>query len=218
MIISFLNQKGGVGKSTLARAVAVEFIKNKWSVIIADMDSSQRTTSNWAQKRLNENISPSVETGVYREAKTALKMESACDLLIFDGAAYADSHAREVAVKSDLIIIPTGITEDDLMSSLMLGQEFTMSGVEKSRIYYVVMKVPENGDKEAMATRKSIQSWGFNVAKGWIYFKTSYGKALDSGHTLVETRHPSLNEKSDYIVQQIADYAIKQNIQKQKAV
>ena len=216
MIISFLNQKGGVGKSTLARATAVEFINNKWDVIVADMDSTQRTTSNWAEKRKEQGIEPSVETGVYREAKTALKMDAACNLLIIDGAAYADAHTKSVAEQSDLIVIPTGITEDDLRASLSLGNELCMNGIDRNRIFYVVIKVPENGDREAMATRKSIQQWGFTVAKGWIPFKTSYGKAMDSGYTLVETRHPTLNKKSDQIIQGISDYAI--SLQNKKSV
>ena len=208
MIISFLNQKGGVGKSTLARATAVEFAKNKWDVIVADMDTSQRTISNWAEKRKTNGIKPSIETGVYREAKTALKMESACNLLIIDGAAYADTHTKEIALKSHLVVIPTGVTEDDLRASLMLAQELIVAGVNRMHILFVVIKVPENGDREAMATRKSIQQWGFNVAIGWIPFRTSYGKAMDEGHTLIETRHATLNDKSDKIVLHIIDYAI----------
>ncbi len=218
MIISFLNQKGGVGKSTLARAIAVEFIKNKWEVIVADMDSSQRTTSNWAEVRKQQNIEPPVETGVYREAKTALKMEAACNVLIIDGAAYADKSTKTVAEKSDLIVIPTGITADDLHASLALGQELALAGIEKESIYFVVIKVPDNGDKEAMATRKSIQKWGFNVAQGWIPFKTGYGKAMDSGRTLVETRHKSLNDKSGKIIQNIVDYALLINQSRKEAV
>lgn len=208
MIISFLNQKGGVGKSTLARATAVEFVKNKWDVIVADMDASQRTISNWAEKRKVNGILPAIETGVYREAKTALKMEAACHLLIIDGAAYADTHTKSVAEKSDLIVIPTGVTEDDLRASLMLAQELVTQGIEKERILFVVIKVPDNGDREAVATRKSIQQWGFKVATGWIPFRTSYGKAMDSGYTLIETRHATLNSKSDGIIQSIIDCAM----------
>lgn len=206
MIISFLNQKGGSGKSTLARTVAVAFINNKWDVHVADMDKSQRTITNWAEQRKDNGISPSVTVGGYTDAKTALKTEAICDLLVVDGAAYADTHTLDVSKASNLVVIPTGVARDDLQPSLNLAQELIMKGVSKDSILFVVMKVPENGDKEAAATRESIDQWGFKVAEGWVSLKTSYSKALDEGRTLTETRHNTLNKKADQVIQSIVDH------------
>jgi len=38
MIIAIASQKGGVGKSTLARLIAREYAQAKWNVKIADLD------------------------------------------------------------------------------------------------------------------------------------------------------------------------------------
>ena len=43
-IIAFISQKGGVGKSTLARAVATEATKKKFKVLLADCDPQQATS------------------------------------------------------------------------------------------------------------------------------------------------------------------------------
>jgi chromosome partitioning protein len=43
-IISFLSQKGGVGKSTLARLFAAELTKHGLSTILADFDLAQQTS------------------------------------------------------------------------------------------------------------------------------------------------------------------------------
>ena len=43
-IIAFISQKGGVGKSTLARALAVEASKQKLQVLLADCDPQQATS------------------------------------------------------------------------------------------------------------------------------------------------------------------------------
>ncbi|WP_340700532.1 ParA family protein [Vibrio harveyi] len=56
MIISFLSQKGGVTKSTLARAVAVAFAQNDWSVHLADMDWQQQTCGKWTARRDEKKI------------------------------------------------------------------------------------------------------------------------------------------------------------------
>jgi len=43
-IIAFISQKGGVGKSTLARALAREASHQKLSVLLADCDPQQATS------------------------------------------------------------------------------------------------------------------------------------------------------------------------------
>ncbi len=43
-IIAFISQKGGVGKSTLAQALASEAYKKKIKVLLADCDSQQATS------------------------------------------------------------------------------------------------------------------------------------------------------------------------------
>ena len=44
VIVAFISQKGGVGKSTLAQALASEAKKNKFNVLLADCDSQQATS------------------------------------------------------------------------------------------------------------------------------------------------------------------------------
>jgi chromosome partitioning protein len=43
-IIAFISQKGGVGKSTLSQALAVEAQKQKIKVLLADCDYQQGTS------------------------------------------------------------------------------------------------------------------------------------------------------------------------------
>ena len=211
MIISFLNQKGGAGKTTLARALAVEFLKNEWSVHVADMDVSQKTLFNWAGRRAEGEILPLVEVALYREPKAALKAAETNDLLIIDGKAFADSHVYDFAEHSDLIVIPVGVSVDDLEPSLKLAMELINKGIDKDRILFVVSKVPRSGDKEAMATRQSIVNWSFDVAQGWIYLQTAYSQAMDTGKALHETKYKELNSAVDRVLQQIVNKALTLN-------
>jgi chromosome partitioning protein len=43
-IIAILSQKGGGGKSTLARCLAVELTKQKLNTLLVDLDIQQRTS------------------------------------------------------------------------------------------------------------------------------------------------------------------------------
>ena len=43
-IIAILSQKGGGGKSTLARCLAVELTRQKFKVLLVDLDIQQKTS------------------------------------------------------------------------------------------------------------------------------------------------------------------------------
>lgn len=68
----------------------------------------------------------------------------------------------------------------------------------------MISKVTENGEREAMSSRSSIQNWGFKVTRGWVPLKTAYSQTLDMGKSLTETKYKELNAKADRIIKQIA--------------
>jgi len=57
-IIAFVSQKGGVGKSTMSRALAREAANNGLKAKIADLDTQQGTSIDWHRTRLNQGIEP----------------------------------------------------------------------------------------------------------------------------------------------------------------
>ena len=58
VLVGVIGQKGGVGKSTLARLVAREYANAGWSVKIADLDVSLGTSFNWQGRRLHGSSGP----------------------------------------------------------------------------------------------------------------------------------------------------------------
>jgi cellulose biosynthesis protein BcsQ len=67
-IIAIVSQKGGVGKSTMARALAREAANNGLKVKIADLDTQQGTSVDWHRTRLNNGIEPAVSAEAYTTA------------------------------------------------------------------------------------------------------------------------------------------------------
>ncbi len=215
MIISILNQKGGVGKSSLARALAVEFASNKWLVHVADLDRTQQTFFKWAHRRAESGALPSIDVALYADPKSALRAANNADVLIVDGKAFADAHVLQIAEESDLIIIPVGVSIDDLEPSLKLAVELVNKGIDRAAIAFVVCRVPDNGEKEAMNTRASIEAWNFSVVQGWIPYKPSYSQAMDKGLSFTETPFKSLSEKANKIIEQLFNKATQQQEAKQ---
>ena len=57
-IASFVGQKGGVGKSTLARVLAVAAASQDYRVLLADFDLEQLSCVEWSAVRLRNRIAP----------------------------------------------------------------------------------------------------------------------------------------------------------------
>ena len=114
-VIGIISQKGGVGKSTLSRLLAVEYARNEFTVKIADMDLSQGTVTEWNRLRMSKENEPLVHVEQFNSVAEALKQRNNYDLVIFDGAPHATRMSLDIALQSDFIVLPTGVTLDDLL-------------------------------------------------------------------------------------------------------
>ena len=83
-VIAFVSQKGGVGKSTLARALAREAAAGGLRVKVADLDTQQGTSVDWHRTRMDAGIEPAVSVESYKTAAQALAVADKFDILILD--------------------------------------------------------------------------------------------------------------------------------------
>ena len=67
--IAMVAQKGGVGKSTLARIVAVEATKGGLQTKIADLDTQQTTSVSWAARRAANGLEPPIRAEAFRSVE-----------------------------------------------------------------------------------------------------------------------------------------------------
>lgn len=104
MVISFLNQKGGVGKTTLAVNVAACLASRGHKILLIDADK-QGSANTWAGLR---DYSPFQVISLAREnmARDALKLAKEFEYTIIDGPPHAESIARSCIVASDFVALP----------------------------------------------------------------------------------------------------------------
>lgn len=207
-IIAVLQQKGGVTKSTIARAVAAEATRAGLDTLLADLNPQQQTSYLWAVSRDEAGHQPRIDAAVYHRADKLLKDAEGRALTVVDGGPHASAQSLEIARASRLIVIPTGVTTDDLREALKLGSEFVAAGIPRERMLYVLSRTPQS-DREVAGARANIQAFGFACADGHIPLSTGYGAAMDAGMAITETRFKGLNEKAVGVIQQVFDQALR---------
>jgi chromosome partitioning protein len=200
--IGVISQKGGVGKSTLARMLAVEFAANQWEVKIADMDTSQSTSFAWNSRRLQAEIKPEISVEQFASVEKVMKIEQAYDLLIFDGAPHSTIQTLDIAKLSDVVVVPTGTSLDDLEPTIKLCHELKKKGIEREKIFIALSRVG-NSQTDIANAFEYIKLSGYNHLKNYIEEKTAYRLMNDEGKSLSETTYKSLKEKVDLVVEEI---------------
>ena len=141
IVIGVVSQKGGVGKSTIARLVAREFAAQDWSVKIGDLDISQATSFKWRARRLQSGVEPDVPIEQFGRVDQALKATGHHDLLVLDGAPHATAATQQIARSSDLVVIPTGLAVDDLEPGVLLAHDLVKAWLSPWRLVFALCRV-----------------------------------------------------------------------------
>lgn len=203
-IIGMVSQKGGVGKSTLARMMAREFVSGGLTTKIADLDTQQQTCTNWAGRRAENAIEPEIQVQSFASIKSAVDEASRFDALILDGKPNASEQTLEIAKAANLVVIPTGQTVDDLHPGVVLAHSLRKKGITPDKIAFAMFKTT-GSERENTAAREYIQQAGYMVLDGEVSVSTAYGSASDQGKAITETSFKTLNERASKLAQSVID-------------
>jgi chromosome partitioning protein len=202
-IFAFISQKGGVGKSTGARALACEAARAGLKTKIADLDTQQGTTVEWHRKRLHAGIKPVVEVQAFATAADAIKHAADYDVFIIDAPARASKGTLEIAKVADLVIQPTGVADDDLRPAVKEFHALLQAGIPKAKLAFALNHV--GTEAEEADARAYIAEAGYAVLKGCLMERPGYRRAMNVGRSVTETSFPGLNEQADTFVQALID-------------
>ncbi len=205
--IAILSQKGGVGKSTTARLIAREFALADWKVKILDFDTKQGTCVKWKLRREQNSIEPELPVETFRTISQAMKIDQHYDLLILDGQPHSSSLTLEMAQASDSILLPTGLSRDDLEPTILLAHELAEAGIKVEKIAVLLCRVGDS-EIEIAEAKVLIQKAGYQVLSHELPEKTSYRRASDSGKALSEVSNPHLKAKAERFAQSIINFVI----------
>ncbi len=204
-VIAFASQKGGVGKSTLCRALAVEAIRAGLKTIVSDLDAAQGTVHEWAKDRAKLGLEPPVTVRLCRTATEALDGAGEVDLLLVDGPAKADVETLALARVADLIVQPCGGGLDDLRPAIRTFNGLIDRGVPRDRLLMALVRV--GSEAEASNARDYLEVAGYACANGWLPERLTYRTLHNAGQSITEAKIPGLRSAAEMLVQSIIDTA-----------
>lgn len=208
LAIALASGKGGVSKSTLARALGVSYAKADWSVLGADLDIGQATMANWMRRRISNGIEPVFDVQSFGSPSIVKqKIDSgAWDFVVLDCAAFASKSTIEIAHMVDLMVIPTRFSVDDLESTVNTANSLVKAGVPINKLAIAFSVVAENAQDYEDA-KAYIGQTPYFVIDGYIPQKPALSKAQDLGRSIIECTYVAPRQRADQVVQGIIDRA-----------
>jgi chromosome partitioning protein len=202
-VVAFVSQKGGVGKSTLARALAREAAAGGLRVKIADLDTQQGTSVDWHRFRLGADIQPVVSVEAFATAQQALGVANGYDILIIDGPARTSQATLEIARAANLVVQPTGASLDDLRPAVREFHALVKAGLPTERLAFALNRIGTAAEESE--ARAYLEEAGYKVLVGCLLERPAYRQAQNTGRSITETRYAGLNERADVLMQSLID-------------
>lgn len=134
MIVGFLNQKGGVGKTTLAVNVAAALARGGARVLLIDADP-QGSALDWSAARQGEPMFSVVglpRATIHREIE---QLGKEYDHVVIDGPPRVTDVARSAIMASDIVLIPVQPSPYDIWSA-----EEIVHLIEEAKVYKEKLK------------------------------------------------------------------------------
>jgi chromosome partitioning protein len=179
MLVAVLNNKGGVGKSTIAVHAAVWLQERGVKLAVLDADA-QSSTSEWLS-RAAPGIRIECCNTVAQINERLPRVATVYDVVIVDGPAALSAETIVLAAAADLVLLPIGPSLMDVRASYRTAR----------LLYNVRLRIRHDGRPEvvtilnrmqprtrlAQIAQEAVHRYGFPVARTALALRQAYAEA-----------------------------------------
>ena len=187
MIISLLNQKGGVGKTTLAVHLAEVLSRLEKSVLLVDADP-QGSALDWAANRPDDPRFPVIglpKPTLHKELPAIAKNH---DFVLIDGPPRVNELARAAIMASDMVLIPVQPSPFDVWAVREIVDLLQEASVFKGNIksaFVINRKIVNTAIGRDVV--EALASYPIPVLKTSIGQRVAFAESAAQGLTVLHT-------------------------------
>lgn len=175
-VLSLVSQKGGVGKTTLATALAVAAHRDGKRPVLIDLDP-QASAAFWMDTRRDDSLAVSAIPSSRLAHVLKAAGEAGAGLAIIDTPPFAKDIAYEAAERADFVLVPTRPAVLDVMAmtrTIELIRAFQKSAA-------VVLTFCPPAGKEINDTETAVRALGAELCPVRIGARIAYSRAQQGG-------------------------------------
>ena len=203
--IVFTSQKGGVGKSTLARSTAVALAGTGRRVLLADFDPDQGTCTRWRDQRRARSLGPTVDVASFEKAGKLDRAAGAYDDVVIDTPGRLNRLAVELAKTADAVFLPASFSLDDILPTLRVIEALRDAGARADRLAVVFCRTGGSRAQETQA-RSILDMNGVAALGASLPQKDGYVSLYATGRTGAEASNPFLRDAASHVERALADF------------
>ncbi|MFO0901189.1 MAG: ParA family partition ATPase [Pirellulales bacterium] len=185
-IIAILNQKGGVGKTTLAVHLATALSRRKRSVLLVDADP-QGSALDWAAARHGDPLFPVVGLPKASIHKELPSLTGNYEIVIIDGPPRVYDVARSAIMASDLVLVPVQPSPYDVWAAKEIVDMLTEAGIYKptlKKAFVINRKIVNTAIGRDVA--EALSAYDIPVLDSSICQRVAFAESATQGLTVYE--------------------------------
>lgn len=196
-VISVLNPKGGVGKSTIAINLARGIQLRNNSVLVIDTDFDQTSIFLWGENT-DESFFDVLQCKPER-IETAISKHKHYDYIIIDNAGKVEFAAIKVMQMSDMVIVPIQPSPFDLWGSITIID--VVKALKKAPPTFFLISRAKKGTKVINSIKRALKPIGIPVFNTVIHDRVDYVESAILNQTIFELNDEGAAEVNKLIDQ-----------------
>jgi chromosome partitioning protein len=191
MITAFLNQKGGVGKTTLSYSFATALAQSGHRVLLVDADP-QHGAITWQAHRETQPAFPIVGLPTDKLHREMTAHTANYDHIVIDAPPQVSGIARSIILAADLVLIPVQPSPHDIWSAAEIVRLIEEAGTFKENLktaFVVNRKITNTALGRDVFT--ALENYPFPVLATAICQRVAFAESAALGASVLETEPTS---------------------------